>query len=252
MVRLKKSLGQHLLISPGILQKIAEKAEIKEGDIVVEIGPGTGALTKYLLQYPLKRLYLLEIDPEMIKELRSKFSDERLTIYQADAVSFNYRNLGEGPLKVVGNLPYNVASLIIENVVYYHVLIPQVVVLVQKEVAEKWLTQGSWLSIFIQTFYDLDYIMTIPPRFFHPPPKVDSSLIKLSLHVKTSLADLAKYKNFLTHLFQHKRKMLRKKFPAELLEKSQIDGHLRVEALSLGEILRLYEHFIDWLEPQVK
>lgn len=240
-IKLKKRFGQHLLISPGVLKKIAEFAELEEEDTVVEIGPGTGLLTRELLKYPIKNLFLIELDSEMVAYLKNNLKDERIVLIQADATSFNYAELNERELKILGNLPYNVASLIVENIVFYHTLIPFSLFLVQKEVAEKWLSGKSWLSLFIQTFYDLEYLMTVPPRFFKPPPKVDSALIRFKKSIKKEITDLKNYKKFLTLLYQHKRKMLRKKFPEKLLKEVNLSGTLRSEDLTLKEVFHLYE-----------
>ncbi len=240
-IKLKKRFGQHLLISLGVLKKIAEFAELEEEDTVVEIGPGTGLLTRELLKYPIKKLFLIELDSEMVAYLKNNLKDERIVLIQADATSFNYAELNERELKILGNLPYNVASLIVENIVFYHTLIPFSLFLVQKEVAEKWLSGKSWLSLFIQTFYDLEYLMTVPPRFFKPPPKVDSALIRFKKSIKKEITDLKNYKKFLTLLYQHKRKMLRKKFPEKLLKEVNLSGTLRSEDLTLKEVFHLYE-----------
>ncbi len=239
-VRLKKRFGQHLLVSSGILSKITELANPEEGDIFVEIGPGTGLLTKELLKYPIKKLFLIELDAEMVDYLQKNLKDERIVIIQDNAVSFNYNNLNERKLKIIGNLPYNVASLIVENVIYYYSLIPTALFLVQKEVAEKWLSGKSWLSLFIQTFYDLEYLMTIPPRFFKPPPKVNSALLRFNLLQKAKIEDLKNYKKFLTRLYEGKRKMLRKKFSKDLFVSAGINEFLRAENLTLKEVLKLY------------
>jgi len=244
-MKLKKSLGQHILKSTDILKKIVDYADIQEGEVVVEIGPGLGALTKFLLEKPLKKLYLLEIDKEMVDILKKDIIDERLVIIHTDARYFNYRVFEERSLKVLGNLPYNVASIIVENVVYYFDIVPSCFFLVQKEVAEKWHSGKSWLSVFIRTFYDINYLMSIPPRFFYPPPKVDSALIQLNRNLKKEIKDLKEFKKFLTLLFQMKRKMLRKKISLEILRRAQINEELRVDELSLEEILRLYEAWRD-------
>ncbi|MGC8966216.1 MAG: 16S rRNA (adenine(1518)-N(6)/adenine(1519)-N(6))-dimethyltransferase RsmA [Caldimicrobium sp.] len=246
ILRLKKSLGQHLLISSGVLNRIAEYAQLSEGEVVVEIGPGTGLLTKALLKYPITKLYLIELDTEMLEYLQENIKDERVVLIQADATTFNYQELGERKLKVLGNLPYNVASLIVENLIYFHSLIPLALFLVQKEVAEKWLSGKSWLSIFIQTFYELEYLMTVPPRFFKPQPKVDSALIRFKQFIKKEITDLKKYKKFLTALYQYKRKMLRKKFPEELLRECNLANNLRAEDLKLTDIFLLYEKWLQY------
>ncbi len=252
MLKLKKSLGQHLLVSQGVLEEIAKRAEITSEDILVEIGPGLGHLTRALLAYPFKKLYLLEIDKNMLQYLSTTIKDKGVILLEGDATCFNYASLNEKKLKVLGNLPYNVASLIVENVVKYYELIPQALFMVQKEVAEKWISGKSWLSLYIYTFYDMHYLMTIPPKFFRPPPKVDSALISLKANLKYKIEDLAHYKKFLTTLFHQKRKMLRKKFSETLLKEAGFMGTERVEELTIREVLTLYQHFQTWLSAPEK
>ena len=239
-MRLKKSFGQHLLVSEGVLRKIAQELRIDSDDCLVEIGGGTGNLTKILLEYPLRKLYVIELDKDMVEKLNT-IEDERVVILNEDASEFDFCRLGK-ELKVAGNLPYNVASLIIENTIYHKDCIPLAVYMVQKEVAEK--LEGkkdtSWLSVFVRSFYDVEYIMTVPPRFFVPPPKVNSALIKLIRNEKIKVEDLKAYKKLLTKLFQHRRKVLRKKIDKTLLEKAEIDPDTRVENLSLKDFLKLY------------
>ncbi len=239
-MRLKKKLGQHLLIAPGVLKKLTELMQVKPGEVVVEIGPGTGNLTKELLKTPLKKLYLIEIDPEMIKKLREHLEDERVEIIQADASEFDFSLLKEKELKVVGNLPYNVASLIIENTVLFKDFIPSAFYMVQKEVAERLIEENSWLSVFLRTFYKVHYLMSIPARFFFPPPKVQSAFIRLERIEALSNINLKKYKNFLTRIFSQKRKMLKHKIEPEFLEKAGVLPTKRVEELELKDFLALY------------
>ncbi len=241
MPKLKKHLGQHLLVSEGVLRKIAEELRIEESEIVVEVGGGTGNLTRILLEYPLQRLYVIELDEEMVEHLK-KLRDERLEIIRADASEFRFCEIG-GNLKVVGNLPYNVASLILENTIYNKGCIPLAVYMVQKEVAEK--LEGKkdtgWLSIFLRTFYDVEYVMSVPARFFTPPPKVTSAVIKLKRNEKLKVANLKDYKAFLTRLFENRRKVLRKKIEREVLERAGIDPNARVEELKLEDFFELYK-----------
>jgi 16S rRNA (adenine1518-N6/adenine1519-N6)-dimethyltransferase len=245
-VLLKKSLGQHLLIASGVLKKLVEFCKIKENEVVVEIGPGTGNLTKELLKTPLKTLYLLELDPEMVKTLKKRISDSRVIIIQADATCFDFHSLKEKSLKLVGNLPYNVASLIIENTIYHKDIIPQAFYMLQKEVAEKLLKESrAWLSVFLQTFYDVKYLMGLPARFFYPRPKVSSAFIKLEKNEKADVKDLRLYKKFLTKVFSFKRKMLKQKLDTEIIKKAGISPEKRVENLTLKEFLLLYASFLE-------
>lgn len=241
---LKKKWGQHLLVSSGVLDRLVELAEIKE-EVVVEIGPGTGNLTKRLLNTPLKRLYLLEIDPEMVEKLKVSLNDPRVVILQTDATTFDFNILNEKELKLIGNLPYNVASLIIENTIYHKHLIYQAFYMVQKEVAERLIQQKSWLSVFVNTFYQLEYLMSIPPRFFVPPPKVNSAYLKFTRKNFDEIKDLKRYKSFLVQIFSQKRKMLKHKVPPEILEKASILPQKRVEELNLLDFITLYQIWVQ-------
>jgi len=241
---LKKRFAQHLLIGSGILQKLVDLAEIKPKETVVEIGPGTGNLTKKLLNTPLKKLFLIEIDPEMIEHLKNIIKDERVVFINADATKFDFSLLKERNLKLIGNLPYNVASLIIENTVMHKNYIPCAFYMVQKEVAERLINEKSWLSIFVKTFYEIKYLMSIPAKFFIPPPKVISAFIKLERKDFKESFNLKEYKNFLTKLFSQKRKMIKHKIDETYLKKSGISGEKRVEEFELKDFLSLYSVFL--------
>ena len=241
---LKKRFAQHLLIGSGILQKLVDLAEIKPKETVVEIGPGTGNLTKKLLNTPLKQLFLIEIDPEMIEHLKNIIKDERVVFINADATKFDFSLLKERNLKLIGNLPYNVASLIIENTVMHKNYIPCAFYMVQKEVAERLINEKSWLSIFVKTFYEIKYLMSIPAKFFIPPPKVISAFIKLERKDFKESFNLKEYKNFLTKLFSQKRKMIKHKIDETYLKKSGISGEKRVEEFELKDFLSLYSVFL--------
>jgi 16S rRNA (adenine1518-N6/adenine1519-N6)-dimethyltransferase len=112
--------------------------------------------------------------------------------------------------------------------------------MVQKEVAERWMGIESWLSVFIQTFYDIEYMMTVPPRFFVPQPKVDSAVIRLKRKPKIEAFNLKDYKGFLVKLFANRRKALRSKLPSDLLERANISPLARAEELSVEDFRRLY------------
>lgn len=239
-MRLKKSYGQHLLVSPGVIKAIVKHALIEEGDVLVEIGPGTGNLTRELLNSPLKKLYLIEIDPQMIQELVN-IKDERLSIVQADATEFDFCSFGER-LKLIGNLPYNVASLIIENTVIHRKCIPFALYMLQKEVAEKLLKGSSWLSTFVRTFYQLRYVMSVPARFFLPPPKVQSAVLEFVRKESwDEVKDVKDYKIFLVKLYSMKRKAIKNKLSEDILKKAGVDPLVRVEELSVSDILLLYK-----------
>ncbi len=243
MPRLKKRFGQHLLVSQGAIKNIVKFANIKPGEVVVEIGPGTGNLTKELLKAPLSRLYLVEIDEEMFNKLSEELKDQRVKVFLADATEFDFFSLGHENIKCIGNLPYNVASLIIENTVKHHPLVSEAIYMVQKEVGIRLEKEKSWLSIFVRTFYEVEYMMSLPPKFFIPPPRVESSVIRLKRKNLTTPIDPQKYKEVLTKLFHARRKMLKQKVPLSILNAAGIKPEKRVDELELKEFLLLYDAF---------
>ncbi len=238
-MRLKKYLGQHLLVARGVIEHIAQLIDPKEGEVLVEIGPGTGNLTMQVLKYPFKELHLVEFDLLMVRMLQQEIKDPRVRIHWADAVEFDYCSLGD-ELKVFGNLPYNRASLIVERSVFCHMCIREAVYMVQKEVGEKLQKGTSWLSTFLKTFYEVEYLMSLPARFFFPTPKVQSALIRLKRRESLPNLDLKDYKLFLTKLYAERRKALKNKLPEELLLKAGVNPMARVETLSPEEVFLLY------------
>jgi len=243
MVKPKKNLGQHFLRSKGVIEKIAESLKISPEDTVVEIGPGTGALTEELIKRNPRKLILLEIDKELIPLLEEKFGkNPNVEIVNTDATEVDFCNLGRN-LKLVGNLPYNVGSLIVLNTVYAKDCLNRAVYMLQKEVAEKLTLKDnkpSWLGIFLNTFFDTDYLMSVPARFFNPPPKVTSAVISIKPKNEQPNFNLDNYRNFLERLFSERRKMLRKKIPEEVLLQAGIKPTARVEELTLEDFIKLY------------
>jgi len=248
-MKLKKSLGQHLLVGRGILEALVNFVSPKEGEVLIEIGPGTGNLTKILLNCPLKKLILVEVDEEMIEHLKKELNDERIVFLKADARSLNYEEVckfaGVKELKLVGNLPYYAASHILERAVHYHEFIREMFFMVQKEVAERLQSKESWLSVFVRTFYEVNYLTTIPPRFFLPPPKVYSAFVSFKRKKTFPRINTEVYKKLLTKAFSGKRKMLRKKLPEALLKRANICPEKRAHELEVKEFLRLYDAFCN-------
>ena len=249
MVRPKKRFGQHFLKSKGVVQKIADALEITPSDTVVEIGPGTGVLTEELLSRKPKKLIALEVDRDLIEPLKEKFKDfPNFELLNADATKVDFCALGK-PLKLAGNLPYNVGSLIVLNTVYAKDCVDRAVYMLQKEVAER-LTlkhkKPSWLGVFLNTFFDTEYLMSVPARFFYPPPKVTSAVIRIKPKEEQPTFELDDYRNFLEKLFSERRKMLKSKLPAEVLLKASVNPTARVEELTLEDFINLYKTYREY------
>ncbi|NPB05582.1 MAG: ribosomal RNA small subunit methyltransferase A [Aquificae bacterium] len=244
MVRPKKFLGQHFLRSKGVVEKIADALAVKPDDLLVEVGPGTGVLTEELLKRGPKKLVALEVDRELVPLLRERFSSfPAFEVREADATEVDFCSFGK-PIKLVGNLPYNVGSLIVLNAIRAKDCLERAVFMLQKEVAER-LTlrhkKPSWLGVLLNTFFDAEYLMSVPPRFFYPPPKVVSAVIRMKPKESQPPYDLEDYKSFLERLFAQRRKMLKQKLPEEVLKKAGVDPAKRVEELSVEDFKRLYE-----------
>jgi 16S rRNA (adenine1518-N6/adenine1519-N6)-dimethyltransferase len=247
-VKAKKQFGQHFLISENVVKKIVDQININEDDTVIEIGPGTGVLTQEILNRNPLKLYTVEIDTTLYPILEEKFKNyPNFQLIKDDVLKVNIKNFtNEKKVKIVGNLPYNVSSLIMINCVFNMEIIEFCVFMIQKEVAEKLVAKPktkdyTFLSVFMQTFFDIKYIMSVPARFFYPPPKVTSAVVKLIPSNKYNLTDIKKYKNFVSYIFGNRRKMLRTKIDEKILEKLNIKPTLRAEELKVEDFVRLFE-----------
>jgi len=244
----KKRFGQHLLISEGVIKKIVDEIEISPEDTIVEIGVGTGQLTEEILKRNPEAVYGIEIDKTAYPLIEERFSCyENFHLIKDDFFNVNLYTIAD-KIKLVGNLPYNVSSLILINSVFYIDIIERCVYMVQKEVAQKLIAKPktkdyTFLTVFLQTFFDIDYVMSVPARFFKPPPKVTSAVVKLTPKEKIPVhkEEIKDYKNFVSGLFSNKRKMLRSKIDKSILEKAGIKETARVEELSVSDFLKLYQ-----------
>ncbi|MDR0700246.1 MAG: 16S rRNA (adenine(1518)-N(6)/adenine(1519)-N(6))-dimethyltransferase RsmA [Tannerella sp.] len=214
IIRPKKSLGQHFLKDFGIAQRIAETLSVYRGLPVLEVGPGTGALTRFLLDEGYD-LSVAEIDPASIKYLEQHFPNLSGRIYAANFLKMNLDHLYESKFCVTGNYPYYIASQIFFKVLEYREQVICCSGMIQKEVAERLsATPGSRnfgiLSALIQPWYDVEYLFTVSEKVFDPPPKVKSAVIRMTRNDRTELGcDEALYKKVVKTSFNQRRKTLR-------------------------------------------
>ena len=178
-VRAKKHLGQHFLVDQNISRKIAQQFGNHQGcKTVLEIGPGTGALTKFLLEKPEDELWVIEVDRDSIAYLKEHYPQLKDRILEADFLRLNVeKQFGDKPFAVVGNFPYNISSQILFKCLDHRNQIPEVMGMFQKEVAERVAEKpGSKtygiISVLLQAFYDIQYCFTVDETVFNPPPKV--------------------------------------------------------------------------------
>ena len=212
-VRPKKALGQHFLTDQSVAQSIV--AALKGNGPVLEVGPGMGVLTQYLLQRKELALKLVEIDTESVRYLLEHFPEVASGLFEADFLKLDLSKLFAGSFAVIGNFPYNISSQIFFKILDYRNSVPEVVCMIQKEVAERMAagpgskTYGI-LSVLLQAWYDIEYILTVGEGSFVPPPKVKSAVIRLTRNSRESLGcDEGLFKKVVKATFNQRRKTIR-------------------------------------------
>ncbi len=215
-VRPKKALGQHFLTDLSIAQRIADALIIENGTMpVLEIGPGMGVLSQYLLKREDVDLKMVEIDTESVNYLLAHFPEADGRVLEADFLRIRIENFFKGQFCVIGNFPYNISSQIFFRILDYKEEVPQVVCMIQKEVAERIAEKpGSKtygiLSVLLQAWYDIEYLFTVGEGAFNPPPKVKSAVIRLRRNARTELGcDESLFKTVVKTSFNQRRKTLR-------------------------------------------
>ncbi|MDR2382903.1 MAG: 16S rRNA (adenine(1518)-N(6)/adenine(1519)-N(6))-dimethyltransferase RsmA [Prevotellaceae bacterium] len=253
MVRAKKFLGQHFLKDKNIASKIVDSLEAATGNIL-EVGPGTGVLTQFLLQRP-ENLNLVEIDRESIAFLRATYPEFResgiagnrqTALYQDDFLEMELNNLfGNNSFSVIGNFPYNISTQIFFKVIEYKAIIPEVVGMVQKEVAERMIaspgkkTYGI-LSVLLQRWYDIEYLFTVDENVFIPPPKVKSAVIRMTRNDRQDMqCDENLFIRLVKTTFNQRRKTIRNSIKPLLGDKIYDCEFmkLRPEQLSISQFI---------------
>mgnify|MGYP002857791588 CR=1 FL=1 len=212
-VRPKKALGQHFLTDQGVAQAIVSSL-VSRGP-VLEVGPGTGVLTQYLLRDPGIALKVVELDGESVRYLLAHYPTLAPNLYEADFLKLDLGKLFPGPFAVIGNFPYNISSQIFFKILDYRAQVPEVVCMIQKEVAERMAappgskTYGI-LSVLMQAWYDIEYRFTVGEGAFLPPPKVKSAVIRLVRNGRTALdCDEALFRRVVKTTFNQRRKTIR-------------------------------------------
>lgn len=286
-VRAKKALGQHFLVDQNVAQRIVAALEPDEGmrpgnagtglplrdtdrpfarrGGVLEIGPGMGVLTQYLLKREDIDLKMVELDEESVNYLLTHFNGMQGRLFLADYLRLNIHHLFDGPYRIIGNFPYNISSQIFFKILDDRDRVPEVVCMIQKEVAER-IAEGPGsktygiLSVLLQAWYDIEYLFTVEPGAFAPPPKVRSAVIRLRRNSRTELVPIAfpnanapiderLFKTVVKTAFNQRRKTLRNALKpllnpeapgfAEFIADPVFD--LRAERLSVEDFIALTE-----------
>jgi len=211
----KKYLGQHFLKDLNIAQRIAESLQISGPTQVLEVGPGMGVLTQFLLQNKDIDLKVIEIDKESVDYLLVHFPQLQNRIISGDFLRLNLSELYPGNFCVIGNFPYNISSQIFFKVLDHKDQIPCCAGMIQKEVAERIAAKPGCkaygiLSVLLQAYYNIEYLFTVHENVFAPPPKVKSAVIRLSRNdVKYLNCDEVLFKQIVKTAFNQRRKMMR-------------------------------------------
>lgn len=247
-VRAKKHLGQHFLKDETIAEKIGYTLMLEGYKNVLEIGPGMGVLTKYLIQKNIE-VIAMDLDKESIAYLEENYPNKNLKIIEADFLKFDISQLfGEEQFGITGNFPYNISTQIVFKMLEWKERIPEFTGMFQKEVAQRICEkEGSKaygiLSVLAQAFYDAEYLFTVPPSVFDPPPKVESGVLRLKRKENILLPCNEKmlYKVVKT-AFQQRRKTLRNSLKSfnlsDKIKEDAIFGQ-RPEQLSVSQFIAL-------------
>jgi 16S rRNA (adenine1518-N6/adenine1519-N6)-dimethyltransferase len=245
----KKYLGQHFLIDENISKKIVNSVDFSRYNKIIEIGPGRGALTKYIIDQG-EKLSLVEIDNDSVNYLKETFYDQDLDIIEKDFLKLKFENEFHGFNKILifGNFPYNISSQIIFKILDNSKVIDGLTGMFQKEVAERIVSKPNnknygILSVKTQLYYDVEILFYISPNVFFPKPKVKSSIIKMVKKVNPNLNCNLKLLDTIIKLsFQQRRKKIRNSLKKLDINKNIIEDSIfdhRPEQLSVNDFVRL-------------
>lgn len=245
-VRAKKHLGQHFLTSEAIAEQIVESLDFNSEEIILEVGPGMGVLTKYLIKKN-QSILLAEIDTESVDYLKQNYLNLNDSNFTGDFLKFDFSEI-EKQIAVIGNFPYNISSQILFKIIENYTQVPQMVGMFQKEVAERVAAvprtkDYGILSVLVQAYYNVEYLFTVDETVFNPPPKVKSGVIKLTRNPIEGLKGFeVLFKKIVKAGFGQRRKKL-----SNSLKVIAIPEHLsehrfmvqRAEELSVKDFLEL-------------
>lgn len=245
----KKNLGQHFLKDKNIAEKIVKSLNFSSENKIncIEIGPGTGVLSNFLIQRDDINLHLVEIDSESVDYLKNNLNIEDNKIISADFLKMDLQKFSNPDLLIIGNFPYNISSQIFFKVLENKNFIPQIVCMLQKEVAERIAAKHGnktygILSVLLQTFYEIEYLFTVNENVFIPPPKVKSGVIRLTKRKEIiNIDDEKTFFKLIKTSFAHRRKTMRNNLK-NIFQVSEIEDDIlnkRAEQISVSEFIDL-------------
>ena len=273
----RKRFGQNFLVAQNVIKSIIDAIAAKDGETIIEIGPGLGALTEPLLQR-IPHLHVVEIDRDLIARLRSRYPPERLTIHQGDALEFDFGSIKRsGQLKIIGNLPYNISSPLLFHLVKLAPIVAEMHFMLQKEVVDRMVASPGTknfgrLSVMLQYRYHMECLFIVPPESFDPAPKVESAIVRMIPRRSSSSVgvgntgrpqgrkcpgegtpspqalDEARFAEIVLAAFSQRRKMLRNTLRGHLTDTEltalSIDPMARAEDIGVADYVRL-SNYLD-------
>ncbi len=250
--RARKRFGQNFLVDQSVLQGILDAVHPQPGEHLVEIGPGKGALTDYLAERS-EKLSVIELDRDLVPWLIVKFERHPgFQLFQADALKFDFAGLAQAdqPLRIVGNLPYNISTPLIFHLLSHVGLVHDMHFMLQKEVVERMAAVSGdkaygRLSIMVQYYCAVEQLFEVPPSAFDPAPKVDSAIVRLvpHRHLLYPAQHIKTLEKLVNVAFQQRRKTLRNALkqllPVAMIDALPVDTGLRPENISLEQFVEL-------------
>ena len=250
-VRAKKQLGQHFLKDLGIARNIAHSLSLNNYSKLLEVGPGMGVLTQFLIPLDIET-FVIEIDKESVSYLKKHYPELDNHLIEGDFLKLPLQEIFKEPIAIIGNFPYNISSQILFKAIDHKDLIPEIVGMFQKEVAERVVSPpGSKkygiTSVLLKCYYDAEYLFTVDETVFDPPPKVKSAVIRLKRNDRDKLdCDEKKFIQVVKTAFGQRRKTLRNALKSlNLVDENTASQYLslRAEQLSVEDFMNLTSCF---------
>jgi 16S rRNA (adenine1518-N6/adenine1519-N6)-dimethyltransferase len=246
----RKRFGQNFLTDDNVLNNIIDAINPRQGEVMVEIGPGLAAMTALLLK-SLEHMHVVELDRDLVARLEKAYPRERLTVHAGDALKFDFGAIpvpAGQKLRVVGNLPYNISSPLLFHLAQYAPVVEDQHFMLQKEVVERMVAEPgtkaySRLSVMLQWKYDMDLLFIVPPTAFDPPPKVDSAIVRMIPRAQPLAVNGERLEAVVQKAFSQRRKVIRNcvagMFTEAQLVEAGIDPGSRPETVSLEQYVAL-------------
>ena len=244
----RKRFGQNFLVDEATIAAIVAAIAPRRGDLLVEIGPGLGALTRPLA-HGLDHLHVVEIDRDIVARLKAEFPPSRVTVHEGDALAFDFSALG-ARLRIVGNLPYNISTPLLFHLGRHAGAILDIHVMLQKEVVERMVAAPSTseygrLSVMLQYRFEMERLLSVPAAAFRPVPKVESAVVRLTPYARLPCParDEIQFGRIVTAAFAQRRKTLRNAlreyFSVADFERLEVKSGLRAQDLGVADFVRL-------------